>query len=162
MYGVQNDDMRGGGESYMAWWIIEGVLLDSPDIKVYWESLLDSPLDMPRRPESWFCCTMLKYRRTASLSSCRIVHRVTIYIFSRERPRWGWTRGHVTTFSGHIIDGRFAKSFANNVSRQETSSVILIVQNFTVFITGMFYIWNNYGLVSDTTLVAKTTQDNSS
>ena len=30
--------------------------------------------------------------------------------------RGGWWQGHMTTFSGHIIDRRVAESFANNVN----------------------------------------------
>ena len=42
------------------------------------------------------------------------------------QPRGGWKRGPVTIFSGHIIHGRIAESFASNVSRRESSPVIFV------------------------------------
>ena len=48
--------------------------------------------------------------------------------YGRVEARGGWKGGHMTTFSGHIIDGRVAESFTNNVSRRETSLVIFCLK----------------------------------
>ena len=42
--------------------------------------------------------------------------------------RGGRKRGHLTTCLGHIIDGRVAESFANHVSKLETSPVIFCLK----------------------------------
>ena len=50
---------EGGGDR--AWWVIESVILRSPD-KGFWACLGDIPPDMPRRPKTWvsLCNLMLK------------------------------------------------------------------------------------------------------